>query len=244
MKINPVVVLPMQQKVLTSKERFTILAVGAGAGATYVLYLKAIMAEQEHVSFVSPTYKISQVVFRDFCDTFAKQFNWRISALSQIITTEDGKKIKFTTHTNELRLRGLILVDSAHNFPEEWLEYYINKTECEMVFTSKPAECGWRTPVYKRGMLLRDTKGEVVYSEYSWDKYLVDCGSAEEWALIADGDYLSKVNQHMYKFGVEVVSGYGCEDNIFLMRSNPTYAKMLDSLAPKDKELLTGDWEV
>ena len=237
-----IVATQMQQEVLTSNKRITTIAVGAGAGATYALYLKAITSEGDHVSFVSPTYKLSRLSFEYFCREFTGKLNARVSKSSQIITVQKGKKIKFTSPKNGLYdLKGLMLVDNAHNFPQEWLDHYIENTDNNIVFTSKPYECGWRNPVYENGMLQ-----EGVFEGVSWDSGLVD------WELYNQDKYISedfnekafstKACPSLYKSCVKAVSGCDVIDNAFLLAENPNYYAMLMSLPPKDRVRLSGEW--
>lgn len=211
------------------------------------MYLKAITSEDSHVSFVSPTYKLARLSFEYFCDEFADKLSLRVSRSSQIVTTSSGKKIKFTSAKNGLfDLRGLMLVDNAHNFPQNWLSHYIEKTDNEIVFTSKPYECGWRNPIYENGMVQRDERGRVLTFKSSWDNSLVDWGLCDQDKCVSENwneaAFSTKACPSLYLPFVRVVSGYDVKGNHFLLENNPCYIKALDSLPPKDKIPLEGRW--
>ena len=219
---------PLQQEVLVSDKRITILAVGAGAGATYSLYLKAITSKEDHVSMVYPTNKIMEVAWDNFITLFKDSLDFRVSAVSRIITL-GTKKIKFTTPScsNDIYgLRGLLLVDNAHNMPQSLLDSCVNGNFNNMIFTSKPYECAWRDPVYERGVF----KG----FHSSWDSALVD------WVKLTKD--CTKAYPKGYKSFVEVVSGYDVYDNLFLLKNNKGYTEFLEALLEKDKERLSGKW--
>lgn len=236
---QPLVVLPMQQEVLATSSRITLLTAGAGAGSTYALYISAVLAGESHVSFVSPTYKLAHVHFDTFCKEFAVKFGWRISKSSLIITTDTGTKIKFTSHVDGLyNLKGLILIDQAHNFPQVWLDHHLgHRSVNPVILTSKPYECGWRSPLYENGILQKDENGVIIYTDKSWDHSLVNWKKQGELCFVGN-----KATPDDYKVGVSVVSGYNVEDNYYLMRSNPTYKDFLDELPSKEQKRLSGAW--
>ncbi|MCP4991938.1 MAG: hypothetical protein GY928_39575 [Colwellia sp.] len=228
-------VLQLQDKILNSKKRITLVSVGCGAGASYGLGLKAL-ASEEDVTIFHHSMRRAESSMRTFVghhmDCILEiSYSW-----SKVIL-KTGTVVNFCSPDSHLLNTKLVLIDDAHTFKDKRLLRHITDNAKEVVCTSKPFECGWRNPLYENGVLQKTEQGRILYTDVSWDAHLVEWGKEGELGFVGN-----RAKESNYKNFVEVITGFELEDNFFLMKENPCYAEVLESLPLEKRARLQGGW--
>ncbi len=214
----------MQEEVLESNSRVTLLAVGAGAGATYSLFLKAITSPK-NVSIITAGYKTSQVLFGHFSELFEEEIQ-TVAKVSQSIKLLSGIVVRFHTLDDTLDLNSRILIDNVHYIDDNVMLDIVLKKAKDLTVTSKPYECGWRNPEYDNGLKTG------CFVNASWDYKLVATWETGETRALPSS----------YCDDVRLIQGYDVNDNKVLVKENTCYVEALEKLNPSDKTRLQGGW--
>lgn len=233
----------MQHEIIHSKNEITIAANGRGSGHTYGLLLRALLEPTLHVSFYVPHQTMIKDVERKLVDILDKEnIKYRYSHASCIFTIGD-KKIKLLTPEDEYtRSRDLLfkknvhgvlmLIDQVDMFKQQFIDYILELQErCHnnVVFTTQPLFCGWRSIKTEFGLPLFDDKGVSCVTDKSWDYNLIDwkVDSLNTRAEISD-----------YKDNVKVITNFGV--NGFLKKDNPDFEKYINDLPNFERMRVTG----
>ena len=223
----------LQSRIIDSKARVTIVAVGCGAGSSVGLYMKALSSKKS-TAILYNSHRRAQRSMDEFINKF-EQFVCNVNRRQNLVILVDGRTVIFA-HPDTPRLNNhmLLLIDDVHTYPSKRSLQDILRFSKEVVCTSKPYECGWRNPLYKNGELERDENGAILYTERSWDHSLVNWGKECELGFVGN-----KARPTDYKRDVEVIHGYDFEENTHLINSYPEYKESLDNLPPKLKQSLS-----
>ncbi len=225
--------LPLQSKMLSSKKRVTIVAVGCGAGASYGLGLKALASKDKTVTVLLPTVKQATVALNTFVDNFGDYLD-KESKCTLSVKSKKGTEIFFQGADLMMWIKSpLVLIESPQYFDRSHLETLLELEDIDQfILVTKPFECGWRNPLYKNGIRQKDSEGGLAYDKYSWDKSLLNWGNSRG----------IKAHVSQYKDYVEVITDFGLEDNEFLVESNPCYVDAVNALPDEDRYRLQGGW--
>ncbi|APC44272.1 hypothetical protein [Pseudoalteromonas phage PH357] len=145
------------------------------------------------------------------------------------ITFIDGKRID-----NYFWLKpvlDLICVDQPEQLKEDNIHSILRtRLETRKAFSTQPFNCAYRNPVYVNGVVVRDTEGNPLYKDYSWDKELLRWGKVDEENL--SKKIITKLNPENYKFYVEVI-----------MLDSPSVDLYSGNLSWEGEQLLKGEWD-
>ena len=234
----------MQHEIIHSKSEITIAANGRGAGHTYGLLLRALMEPTFHVSYYAPHPAMIKDVERKLAEILVKEkIKYRYSHASRIFTIGD-KKIKFLTPEDDYTMSRdlflkknvqgvLMLIDQVDMFEQKFIDYILKLQErCHnnVVFTTQPLFCGWRSIETQFGLPLFDDKGVACVTGKSWDYNLIHwkIDSLNTRAEIGD-----------YKDNVKIITNFGV--NSFLKKDNPDFERHINSLPNFERMRVTGE---
>ncbi len=226
---------PLQKEIIESRAPITIVAAGVGAGSTYSLYLKALASNQSSTIIVG-SYRKADQCFLEFRDYFRDYIN-KVCFSEKIIHLNSMISVCFQSQDTQLNFRPLILVDDVHTLNKQFVKRLLSLPQHTLVFTSKPYECGYRTPLYENGMLQKDDDGVIIYTGHSWDTSLVNWGKQCELGFVGN-----KALPKDYKSHVKVITGYGVEDNKMLGFVSGGLSEALSKLPQREQNRLSGTW--
>lgn len=225
--------LKMQKQVVTSctqQGEITICATGAGSGQSVSSYVLPILLGDK-VTVLTRTH-VQAVRYFEQCLAFYRshgiphQVDYK--RLSASIINTSGK-IQFKNQDNGRGASGIVVVESPQQFDKGFINNLIENSTLNQhtLFLTRPYECGWRNHKFENGIVCFDERG-VTSDEVSWDYDLIN------WDLDS-----TRAEIEWYKDGVNVITGFGLDSNIYL---DPSYSRAFRGLNPLDKFRLSGEW--
>lgn len=236
-------ILPLQKEMIKADKSIVICANVSGTGHTIGLMLKIVELyyqythecrnDLEVVTVLSPSWRFNSWSVEkliDICEEFKIDYEYSRTHES-IFLGDNNFKVFFETDIDSVRhlKRDYLMVEQAHLFVEDDLRELIVRDYKQIYFTTNPYECGWRNPKFEHGEVVYSSKGDMVCVSESWDSIFIDWDKTSTRAKPSD-----------YKDNVQVITGYGWEDNI-LVGDNFKYE--MSRLDPLTKYRLDGMWK-
>lgn len=187
--------------------KINILCTGAGAGNTTALLLKAytFLAEKtgQHVVFINRLHKQAEVLAEDF----HRMFGGKLSRHSLIVELPGKNKVKFAAGADSRVLGDLVIYEdlgmiTVHRITE--------------ALSGKTVIWGYESP--------------YLYSPCAPEnlqEYAKSFDSEDEFEEFLKNKYPVLYKLKGFQEDVQLISGYGVEDNPYLYKSEPKYVKLL-----------------
>lgn len=222
----------IQHKVLESTKHITLIANGRCQGATEAMVLKSLMKIGNSLFIVPCQRDVLYVLdmFEKVCTTLEEPFMMEYDGTGKVVRMNTAKINIQTAKEAERRLllkvnSQRVYVDRPELMPKTIDLLLAQKQRFNQItFATNPIECGWRDPLFCKGLPDFDKKGNMITNNRSWDYNLID------WKPFKHN---TRAEIEDYKSFVEVI-------NI------PTQENYLvDGYQPYNEEqtlYLTGDW--
>lgn len=235
-------ILPLQKEMVRANKSVVICANARGVGHTTGLLFKVLELYRNYtrredsglevITFLSPTYNeckdsISKMV--ELCEAFEVEYQY-LKRDGSIFLGEHNFRVHFEADVDDtLPLKpDYLMVERPHLFAED-IKRLLTRNYKQVFFTTTPYECGWRNPQLEHGDIILDKHGSMVCEKESWDSFLIDWKPLHTRAEPSD-----------YKDFVQVITGYGYEDNINLSGS---FDEAFGRMNPHDQHRLNGVWK-
>lgn len=164
-----------QAKILKSKSSDIVISAGRGFGKSYLsayLCLKALLADNNKILIIAPTYDLTQRVFDYIVDWIVKYFPSLKAGIStripQKIETPWNTVLKCRSAENPVGILGerfnLVIVDEAAKIHRDVFQKYILPTTQikggKTIFISTPQGMNW---FYDRWVQVKETGGDFQF---------------------------------------------------------------------------------
>lgn len=220
--------LEMQAKVLNfmkdDNNDITICATGLGSGKSVAAFMLPLLGKD--ILLVSNTCKFDE----DNCRALYSSMEVDVSYSRNQITLLDA--FGSITFMDSLPLFGqprqkTIVIDNPQFFNNTYKELY---GKCKLLLLTTPYECGWRHLKCENGILQVKEDGSPELEDQSWDCDLVNWNNRLMKTKAVPNDY---------KKGVNIVTGYGAENNPYL---EGNVVEVMNNLAHCELKRLAGKW--
>lgn len=225
---NNMQLLEMQAKVLNfmkdDNNDITICATGLGSGKSVAAFMLPLLGKD--ILLVSKTCKFDEDNCRALYSSMEVDVSYSRSHISLLgvfggITFMDSLPL-----FGESRQK-TIVIDSPQLFQDDYKELY---GKHKLLFLTNPYECGWRHLKYEDGIIQVKEDGSPELEDRSWDCDLVNWNNRLMKTKAVPNDY---------RDGVNIVTGYGAENNPYL---EGNFMGVMNNLPHYELKRLVGKW--
>lgn len=220
--------LEMQAKVLNfmkdDNKDITICATGLGSGKSVAAFMLPLLGKD--VLLVSKTCKSDM----EYCRAIYSDMKLDATLVRHQMKLQVGSGSISFMHSlplfGEARQK-VVVIDSPQLFHSTHKSLY---GKCKLLFLSNPYECGWRHLKYENGIIQVKKDGSPELEDQSWDCDLVNWNNRLMKTKAVPNDY---------RDGVNIVTGYGTENNPYLQGN---FMEVMNDLPPYELRRLAGKW--
>lgn len=210
----------MQFEVLNKPQdkKVCLIMNGFGAGNSYALLLAALQSEHDWNYFICTNPRAKESKVDEYLETLVL-LGYRYSRQSDIFTNKTGKRIKFTVAQDMQWCAGTsggYFLDNAHHLNVETMSLLFSRLPHSSIYLTHSLE-----PSELRLSFYFDSEKDD-FVAHGKIPSIANLFIVDERFVTALGDEYCKLVDT-----VHLVSGFGAEDNHFLMESTPTFSEYL-----------------